>query len=155
MLNHDMSKILLAYELAICSTVLWLLSYCVSGTWMGLRAVQDFNYTIWKCNNACLWNAGYVWATPTYRNCLPARPHDLEHKFHRPLLFATNGQAALCCLGNHTYWPYPTLLIASMQLCTVHTRAETNSLKLRSDSLYSDTTLSLQSFITMVTSMLN
>ena len=24
--------------------------------------------------------------------CLPARPHDLEHKFHRPLLFATKGR---------------------------------------------------------------
>ena len=33
--------------------------------------------------------------------------------------------------------------------------AETNSLKLHSDSLYSDTTLSLQSFVTMVTSILN
>jgi len=43
------------------------------------------------------------------------------------------------------------LLVNVVHVCD---RAETNSLKLRLDSLYSDTTLSLQSFITMVTSIL-
>ena len=107
-------KYFLAYKLAICGTVLWLLSYCVSDTW---HAAQDFNDTIWKCNNACHWNAGFVWATPTCRNCLPARPHDLEHKFHRPLLFAKRGQAALWYLGNDP------ILLYLLQICSyVHTR---------------------------------
>ena len=113
-------KTFFAYELVICSTVLLCIRH-ISG-WDCVQ--QDFNCTIWICNNACLWNAGSVWATTTYRNCLPARPHDIEHKYQRPLLLQQRGRlhyvdwvTALLTQSYFTYPNYVAMCIPAIDPC--------------------------------------